>query len=82
MSVHQLSQSTGEALMRAGWATGVVSDPNGFRVDWSDEGLRRLRLLYTLDLGALKLDIDQLAMLFVWATLAGQQHGWDQQEPS
>ena len=81
MNVHHLSQSTGEALMRAGWATGVVSDPNGFRVDWSDEGLERLRLLYALDLGALRLDLDQLAMLFVWATLAGQQHGWDQ-EPS
>lgn len=35
--------------MRAGWATGVVSDPNGFRVDWTDEGLENLRLLYALD---------------------------------
>ena len=80
MNVHQLSQSTGEALMRAGWATGVVSDPNGFRVDWTDEGLDKLRLLYALDLGALQLDFDQLALLFVWATLAGQQHGGDQAE--
>lgn len=77
MNVHQLSQSTGEALMRAGWATGVVSDPDGFRVDWTNEGLERLRLLYDLNLGALKLDIDQLDMLFLWATLAGQEHGWD-----
>ena len=78
MNVHQLSQSTGEALMRAGWATGVVSDPDGFRVDWTADGLERLRLLYSLDLGALKLDIDQLALLFVWAALAGQERNWDQ----
>ena len=77
MNAYQLSQTTAEALIRAGWATGCVSDPKGFRVHWTAEGLKNLRLLYTLDLGALRLDIDQLAMLFVWATFAGQEHGWD-----
>lgn len=79
MNIQELSQQTGELLIRAGWATGFVSDPKGFRVDWTDEGLERLRHLYFADLGQLQLDADQLALMTVWATLAGQANGWDQE---
>ena len=45
----KLSQRTGELLIQAGLASGVVADPKGFRVDFTDQGFPLHRRASRLD---------------------------------
>ena len=80
----KLSQRTGELLIQAGLASGVVADPKGFRVDFTDRGFECLRHLYLAlrDLSATPPDPDQLTLLAVWANLTAKLEGWDQDDES
>jgi hypothetical protein len=76
-------QQLGERLLRAGWATSLVNEPDSFGVHWTEHGIEQMRQLWeTLrELQPAEMPHQEWRFLQGVLTLAAESEGWDSSPP-